>query len=222
MEELENKELCAKCGGYCCKAGGCMYFVTDFENMKLEYLSKILETGRVSIKASLRLEMLPNEKIVVNPILYLKARNINHDIIDLVSFQTTCASLEETGCYFDFENRPSGGVLHVPRENGACYSAFDVTSEVNKYLPYQKILQRLVKRYTGMSIYEKIKEDIEALFIKILTKDFSDVMPEERSTFDSTWGLLIQAYSEQYRNAVGKVASMNILKRKLDLKNKKN
>ena len=36
--KYENIELCKKCGGYCCKKSGCDYFVSDFENMKLEYL----------------------------------------------------------------------------------------------------------------------------------------------------------------------------------------
>lgn len=31
--EYENKELCAKCGGICCKKSGCDYFVSDFQSM---------------------------------------------------------------------------------------------------------------------------------------------------------------------------------------------
>jgi len=218
MEELENKELCAKCGGYCCKAGGCMYFVSDFDNMKLDYLDSVLKTGRVSIKSALRFDMLQNKKIIVTPTLYLKARNVNHGVIDLVSLQTRCASLEENGCHFSLTERPSGGVMHIPKyENGdfACYSAFDSTEEVNKYLPYQKILHRLVKRYTGMSVYEKLKEDIEELFVKIISKDFDDVVPEERGVFNSVWGLLIEAYKEQYHNAISKVTTKNLMKRQL-------
>ena len=223
MEQLENKELCAKCGGYCCKAGGCMYFVSDFENMKIDYLDSVLDTGRVSIKTALRFDMLPNGKIIVNSILYLKARNVGHDAIDLISLQTRCASLEENGCHFTLEKRPSGGVMHIPKENNghfACYSAFDSPNEVDKYIPYQKILHRLVKRRTGKSVDEKIKEDVEELFIKIITKDYDDVVPEERSAFNSAWGLLIQAYPEQYHNAASKVVSMNIMKRQLVKKNK--
>ena len=218
MEELENKELCTKCGGFCCKAGGCMYFVSDFDNMKIDYLDSVLDTGRVSIKAALRFDMLPNKKITATPTLYLKARNVGHDIIDLVSLQTTCASLEENGCYFSFDERPSGGVMHIPREiNGCldCYSAFNSADEVNKYVPYQKILHRLVKRRNGKSVNEQIKEDVEKLFIKIITKDFEDILPEERGAFNSVWGLLIQAYPEQYHNALMKVDAMNIIKRQL-------
>ncbi|MBE6156719.1 MAG: hypothetical protein E7161_03125 [Firmicutes bacterium] len=50
---LKNKDLCAKCGEKCFKARGCIYFVTDFESMKFDYLESILDTGRVSIKAQL-------------------------------------------------------------------------------------------------------------------------------------------------------------------------
>ena len=28
--EYENKEICKKCGGFCCKKSGCDYFVSDF------------------------------------------------------------------------------------------------------------------------------------------------------------------------------------------------
>jgi len=187
-----------------------MYFVSDFDNMKIDYLDSVLDTGRVSIKASLRFDMLPTGKITVEPTLYLKARNIGHDEVDLVSFQTTCASLEENGCHFSFDERPSGGVRHIPRKTNGyldCYSEFDVREEVDKYI--------LVKRKKEKNVYEKLKEEIEKLLKKIITQDFEDVVEEERGAFNSIWGLLIHAYPEQYQNAVNKIATMNIMKRQL-------
>lgn len=220
--ELENKELCAKCGGRCCKISGCMYFVNDFESMKLYYLESVLDTGRVSIKALLEFSHLPNGKPVVTPTLYLKARNVNRDVIDLVSFENTCASLEENGCHFTYEERPSGGVNHVPKENLECYSTFEATDEIVKFLPYQKVLQRIVKRRTGMSVHEKIKQDIEALFLKIITKDYADVPLEERDVFQNVWGILIEAYPEQFRKAVIEATrTTNVFQRKRNYSDKK-
>lgn len=213
--ELENREICAKCGGRCCKISGCMYFVTDFESMKLDYLESVLDTGRISIKAELSFERLSNGKIIVSPILYLVSRNINRDVIDLVSFTNTCASLEKDGCYFSFKDRPSGGVQHVPRENLECYSTFKAHDEIEKFLPYQKVLQRIVKRRTGMSVNEKIKEDVEALFLKIMLKDYSDVPFEERDAFKAVWGILIEVFPEQFKKAfVEFKKTTNVLQRK--------
>lgn len=108
--KYENIEICKKCGGYCCQKSGCDYIVSDIESMQLTYLQTILDTGRVSIIASFDFQKLKNGKLVYTPILSLRARNTNRDIIYLFSYKTRCASLEENGYYYDISNRPSGGV----------------------------------------------------------------------------------------------------------------
>jgi len=204
MEKTENRNLCAECGGYCCKKCGCDYFVSDFENMKLDYLIDVLNTGRVSVVSFLDFKTLPTGKIICNPTLYLRARNINRDEIDLLSFKTTCASLEENGCYYDLEHRPSGGSTLIPRvidEEFACYNEIDKLEELKKWNAYQKVLERLVKRFTGKSVQAKLKEDVENLFYNILCQNYEGVMKVELLDVQGMLPILMQIYPEELRNA---------------------
>lgn len=50
--------------GIVVKKSGCDYFVSDFENMKLDYLETVLNTGRVSVVATCDFIRLPNGKLI--------------------------------------------------------------------------------------------------------------------------------------------------------------
>ena len=82
MEKLENREICEKCGGICCKKSGCDYFIEDFESLKLEPLEQKLKEGKISIIAVLNFKRLPNGKLTCETILYLRARNKKRGIVD--------------------------------------------------------------------------------------------------------------------------------------------
>ncbi|MCI6265223.1 MAG: hypothetical protein MR598_00060 [Erysipelotrichaceae bacterium] len=207
--KYENKEICKQCGGYCCKKSGCDYFVSDFESMKLDYLENILNTKRVSIIASFDFKRLNNGKLVYTPMLSLRARNNNRDIIDLLSFKTSCASLTENGCYYDIEKRPSGGVALIAQSKKNCYSEIDRLTELKKWEPYQKVLERLVKRYTKMSVIEKIKEDVENLIYNIYTKNFEEVFPEEIEDVYKMLPLLAECFPEEFEKAKSKYQKLN-------------
>jgi len=210
MEKIEDKEICKECGGYCCKKSGCDYFVSDFENMKIEYLESILDTGRVSVIASFVFDRLPNNKLVSVPILSLRARNTNRGEIDLLSFKTTCASLEADGCYFSLENRPSGGSTLVPSRNRLCRSNIDRLEELNKWKPYQSVLRKLVKRRTGMTVESKISEDVENLFYSVLTKKTVGVAKEELyDVLINMLPMLMEAYPEEHRKSRVRARSDN-------------
>jgi len=157
--ELENKELCKKCGGHCCQMGGCEYFVSDFTDLSFKALDSILKEGRVCISAIPQFGIV-NRKIICTPFLTLRARNIGRDIIDLLSFETQCASLTKDGCFYDFEHRPSGGKHLIPRPNKKCSIDYDPKEKMKEWMPYQNALRKLVKKYTGKSAEVKFKEDI--------------------------------------------------------------
>ena len=75
--EYEKKytdyESCAKCKGRCCnKGGGCELSPNDFDVINEQTINDLLDSGVVSID---RWEGL-------NPIYFLRMRNINSDIID--------------------------------------------------------------------------------------------------------------------------------------------
>lgn len=175
MIELENAELCKKCKGKCCKKSGCDYYINDFESLKIDYLENKLMSGKISIVACIRFQTLPNGKQVFEPILYLRARNINRDIVDLISMKTTCTQLTESGCSYTFENRPSGGKNLIPRENNRCYPKDDQLEKIKEWIPYQKILSRLVKRITKMSVNQVIEKDIIELTYNFMKRNFDGV-----------------------------------------------
>ena len=202
MDKTEDRTICAKCGGYCCKKSGCDYFVSDFESMKIGYLESILDTGRVSIIASFIFDRLPNNKLISVPLLSLRARNINRGEIDLLSFKTTCASLEENGCHFSLEERPSGGSTLVPSSDGLCHSNVDRLKELEKWQPYQSVLRRIVKRRTGMTVDGKIREDVENLFYNVLNKNFDGVAKAELyDVLKNMIPMLMEVYPEEYKKA---------------------
>lgn len=201
MEILENKNICAKCGGICCKKCGCDYFVSDIESFKIDALEKLLATNHVSIVAALGFKELKNGQLTVDYVLYLRERNIGRGIIDLFSLKRTCASLTDTGCPYTLKERPSGGTTLIPKENFKCYSSVDRTEELNKWLPYQNVLERLVKRHTGLTVLKKIKEDVEQLFNEIYSKDYQYVSDAEIYDIRQNIFELIKAFPEEAKRA---------------------
>lgn len=93
MVELENKDVCKKCGGKCCKKCGCDYYIEDFENFKINYLEKRLRDGNMSIVASIIFSVVKG-KCVAKPFLYLRARNKGRDIVDLLSLKKKMFSFD--------------------------------------------------------------------------------------------------------------------------------
>lgn len=211
--ELENKEICAKCGGKCCKKSGCDYFVSDFDEINKNKLLEILATGNVSITSALRFKMLPSGQKYIVPFLYLRARNKGRDIIDLFSLKRECIMLTPTGCSYSFENRPSGGANLIPSKNGSCRPYKDPYEEMAKWTPYQSILSKLVKRYTGKSVDIVLKENIEQVCFDVLTKNFDGVSSLEVEDITSCINELAEVYPDCYKNALEKARKVMVLKR---------
>ena len=69
--------------------------------------------------------------------------------------------LTSTGCSYSFDNRPGGGANLIPDKNGNCHPYKNPYEEMVKWAPYQSILSKLVKRYTGKSVDVVLKENIE-------------------------------------------------------------
>jgi len=175
----ENKEICSKCGGKCCKKSGCDYSPSDFKDLSFNGLLEKLNEGNISIISTLSFEKLPNNKIYINPFLSLRVRNTNREVVDLLSMKTTCSMLEETGCKYSVNERPSGGLNLIPKEDFVCLPAKDPFEIIKPWGSYQKILSKLVKRLTGMTVDEKLKQDIEKLFLDVLCSNFDGVAEKE-------------------------------------------
>ena len=196
VEINENKEVCKNCGGRCCKKSGCDYWPSDLQDKTYKGILKFLENGKVSIVAMMNFKRI-NGKLCNFPFLYLRERNTGRDVVDLLSMKTPCSNLTEHGCSYTYEERPSGGKNLTPSKDGLCYPKEDNLQKVLEWSPYQKQLRKIVKRYTGLSIDNKIKEDVVTLLTDIKEENFKNVSELEIIDVKSMLPMLIQCYKEQ-------------------------
>lgn len=217
-ERIEDLDICRKCGGMCCIKCGCDYGAGEFIDKTYNSLLDSLSIGDKSIVATLDFQKVGKDKLVAIPILYIRARNINRDIVDLVSMKTRCSQLGENGCKHDYNSRPLGGRNLMPSlpENGPCRPIISPIYIINTWMPYQKVLRKIVKHYTGMSVERKIKEDVENLFLDVLMQNFKDISPLELADLQGFVPLLVKAFPQEYINATEKYKNKNnhILNRK--------
>lgn len=200
---VENQELCTVCGGDCCKKSGCDYAPSDFEEVTTNALFSILEEGNISIVSILHFELLKDGQLVVEPFLYLRARNQNRPIVDLLSIKTPCSMLREDGCSYDLKHRPSGGANFVPKPNRQCHPDIDPYQLMKPWESYQRVLERLVKRFTGSSVDVRLREDVFTLFSDLYQEHYEGVHPREIEDVNQMIPMLIRAYPEEYLQARG-------------------
>ena len=196
VEINENKEVCKNCGGRCCKKSGCDYWPSDLPDKTYKGILKFLENGKVSIVAMMNFKRI-NGKLCNFPFLYLRGRNTGRDVVDLLSMKTPCSNLTEHGCSYTYEERPSGGKNLTPSKDGLCYPKEDNLQKVLEWSPYQKQLEKIVKRYTGLSIDNKIKEDVVTLLTDINEENFKNVSELEIIDVKRMLPMLIECYKEQ-------------------------
>lgn len=189
---FENKEICKKCGGRCCKRSGCNYLPTDFEQLSFDYLKKQLDKGEISIVAFFY-GYKTNTGILIKPILHLRVRNVNRPIVDLLSKKTRCSMLSENGCKYSLDNRPTGGVLLIASEDG-CYNLLSEEVCLKEWEKYQEVLKALVTYYTSNSLKEEIEIQVKQATEEIkneliLVKEVSK-LSEESMTILETLAML--------------------------------
>ena len=200
----EDLDICRECGGVCCLKSGCDYAASDFKDKTYNGFVEALSVGDKSIVAMIDFNMLNNGKFIPVPMLYIRARNTNRDIIDLVSMKTKCSSLMSDGCSHDYEHRPFGGKNLKPvREcEGPCTPVVEPMTILKGWMPYQQQLSKIVKRYTGKSVNDKISADVEELFYRVLIKDYEGVSEMEIYDLKGFVLLLMRAYPDEYKRAL--------------------
>lgn len=201
MLNLENREICKECGGMCCKKSGCDYWVSDFEDKSYKYLYEKLMEGNISIVSTISFENLPNGNLYANPFLYLRARNQNRPIVDLLSMKTTCSMLGECGCKYGMDKRPGGGVNLIPTEDHRCKPFKNPLVEMRKWESYQKVLSKLVKRISGYSVDERFRMDVKNLFTDVINEKYEGVSQIELKEIASLIPYLVQAFPNEYEQA---------------------
>lgn len=165
-ESYINYEMCKKCGGACCKQNGCIYLPRDFESLSFDYLKEKIDKGYISISG----QPIPFSGGAWTFLLYLRARNVNSEIVDLFSLGSPCSLLTDTGCSLDETERPSLGLMVEPTKiGGPCDKKFDSDIAL-KWLDYYNVLYKLVKHYTNMKIEDIISKQLDARLSEIKTR----------------------------------------------------
>lgn len=196
MEKNENLEVCKKCGGMCCKKSGCDLWLDDIEDKSQKGILELLATGMYSIVSFMNFKVI-NGKVCNMPFLYLRARNKNRDVVDLLSMKTTCVNLTSDGCSFSYADRPSGGKNLTPKDGGMCKPKEDPLEKLKLYAPYQNVLSRIVKRYTGKSVDKVVRDDVVLLIKDVTSGNIEGVSPVELADIKGMLPILAQCYPDE-------------------------
>ena len=148
-----NPEICAECGGQCCKRCGCHFSPDDFEEISFEFLKKEIEKGYISI------DYVDGEMIWQTIGVYiLRIRNQGAPIVDEGYKRTPCILLTEKGCKLDYAHRPTGAKLLIPSDKLSmdnerlCSSIYTIGSCCYEWQPHQRILRQLVEYFHDKEI----------------------------------------------------------------------
>ena len=167
---VENNNMCAKCGGLCCKKSGCGYIVQDFESFRFDDLKRKLDEGNISIKACLKVDYVGGKR-TQKMVLVLKARSVDKGVVDLISASSQCKMWTPQGCSYSLADRPSLGAGLIPDINNEChenkYSYDEVVADWEKH---QAGLEKLVKIYTGKKPAQVYHEQFIETMAPILAK----------------------------------------------------
>ena len=137
-EKTCNPQMCAACGGRCCKTCGCSYFPSQLEMTK----KAIKEKEGITIAKIRSIAMFQNLK---TPILFIRTSNIGEGLLESKPLGQ-CKFLTPKGCSFSYEERPLGGTLIVPFQGlGGCYSLYSVEEFIKMWQPHQQLLQEIVE-----------------------------------------------------------------------------
>lgn len=108
--------------------------------------------------------------------------------------------LTSTGCSYNLEQRPGGGVNLIPSKNG-CKPLNNPSDELKKWYPYQSLLAKIVKRYTGKTVDIVLKRDVEQVFYEVLSENFDGVDKLEIADILECLPDLVKYYPEEYIKA---------------------
>lgn len=156
-ESLCDKEMCAKCGGRCCKRMGCHFRPQDFKNLTAQSLIDFIDESQcVSIDWWEGNPLDENDESIERT-YFLRVRNKDGRIVE-GAWVGECKLLETNGCPLSDEYRPHGGYTLVPAKDAdsECVSEYTKQQCVTEWLQYQDVLREVVEHYGGahMSIVD--------------------------------------------------------------------
>lgn len=192
-EKNVNYDMCKACKGACCKQNGCVYKTTDFKSDDFSYLKEELEKGRISISG----QAMPINKTSWTYIPYLRARNQNANIVDLITNGGPCINLTDNGCILSEDERPSYGLLVKPIKIGGPCDKISTEDSIN-WLDYSEVLEQLIKYYTSEEMIDIIVDEISKQMIEIKKKIKNNIPLNSMEKINANWYYNIMANKAYY------------------------
>ncbi len=192
MNKYINYEMCKKCGGICCKENGCIYLPEDFKKMEINYIISLLNEGNISISG--QFYQIGDKAFSYLP--FLRARNKNADIVDLITLGGPCKLLTVSGCKLDASKRPALGLLITPTKiGGPCKKEYEL-EDAFKWLDYSEIIEILVKHYTNNQMSEQLKKELKLRLKSIKQKILHNIALTEMEK------IILSSYENIIKNKV--------------------
>lgn len=147
-EKYENTEICKNCAGKCCKSMGCHMSPEDIKGeITYDNLKGLIDAGNISIDWWYGNPLDDNDDCR-DKAFYLRMRNKKAPIVD-ESWGGECILLTENGCSLEYNDRPKGARLLIPKENNCCEDNYPKKQSAIDWIPYRDILSKLVDYYNN-------------------------------------------------------------------------
>jgi Fe-S-cluster containining protein len=134
---FENKELCSKCGGKCCKGMPGICQPEDFGQPLTEKIAEALVTQKYAIDwwyGDPR-----DGKDELDRTYYIRPATKNSQKMFDPSWGGECIFLTGAGCTLSHDDRPHSCRMLEPKKDEACeYHGVGKRKEVVQWIPYQK------------------------------------------------------------------------------------
>ena len=207
-------EACKKCKGMCCYRNACSCAPADVgEEVTVQSVERMLATGKYMITATYVVDKTCQTSLPVpiRAIPHISAREVDAGEIHISLLHSKCALLGKNGCTLTREERPTQGLLLIPKNDEECEELMPFMSEIWK--PYIKVLEEVVKRKTGMTSQQHFEKEALSLLRSLRMKLCTATMYHGSIThgeymalraFDS-WGALPQHESWALKEVVNVV-----------------
>lgn len=174
IKNNENREMCSKCGGKCCKTYSGAYHPDDFKHELTDaWLQDLLEGNHTYTDGKPILVSIDwVEGVKGGPDgrgYFLRPRHVGGDIVD-PSWGASCCHLTETGCDLPFDERPWRCRLREPSE--CINDKMDTVEKRESVVPwrlYWKILHQFYLKYDKGTHTGKM-DPLSEVFAQILAE----------------------------------------------------
>lgn len=141
----EDKDICAECGGCCCKSYAGAYHPADFRHEITEEFLESLFDPAIEIPP-VSIDWYENFEEPDRKGFYIRPRHVGGDEVD-PSYGASCALLTPTGCSLDWDHRPWQCRALKPEKNHVCGGPDGKRLAAEAWDPYHDILEKLYNKY---------------------------------------------------------------------------